>query len=92
MKISSVWKRSNTRKKKNRSTFRPKIRWELLGLSDPDVIEPTAIDTIRKTVSSLASQGFGDSTISRSREQATNGRGRNRESGGKRVGRRGATE
>lgn len=91
MKVSSVWKRNNTRKKKNRSTFRPKIRWELLGLSDPDVIEPTAIDTIRKTVSSLASQGLGESTKSRSREQATSGRG-NRESGGKRVRRRGATE
>jgi len=92
MKISSVWKRNNAKKKNNRSKLKPKIQWEQLGLSDPALIEPTAIETIRKAVSSLASQGFGDGTKLRSAEQDTKGRGRNRQSGGKRVRRRSATE
>ena len=92
MKISSVWKRNNAKKKKNRWTLKPKIQWEQLGLSDPALIEPTAIETIRKAVSSLASQGFGDGTKLRSAEQDTKGRGRNRQSGGIKVRRRGATE
>src|SRR5262249_17802958 len=72
--------------------LKPKIQWEQLGLSDPALIEPTAIETIRKAVSSLASQGFGDGTKLRSAKQDTKGRGRNRQSGGKRVRRRSATE
>ncbi len=92
MNIATVWKRSSARKKKTRSTFKPKIRWELLGLSDPDLVEPTAIDTIRREVSLLASRGYGRGTHSGSTEQDPKGRGRNRQSGGKRVRRRGATE
>ena len=92
MNIATVWKRSSAKKKKTRSTFRPKIRWELLGLSAPDLVGPTAIETIRREVSSLARQGFGQGTHAGSTEQDPKGRGRNRQSGGKRVRRRGATE
>ena len=92
MKISRVWKRNNAKKKNYRWTLKPKIQWEQLGLSDPALIEPTAIETIRKAVSSLASRGFGEGTKLRSAEQDTKGRGRNRQSGGIKVRRRGATE
>ncbi|SLM47446.1 conserved protein of unknown function [Nitrospira japonica] len=88
MKISPVWNRNAPKKKKTRSTSKPKIRWELLGLSDPAVTEPTAIETIRRSVSSLASQGFGDETLLRSAEQEMKGRARTRRSGGKGVTRR----
>jgi hypothetical protein len=81
MKISTVWKRNTERKKKNRPAYKPKIRWELLGLSDPDVSEPaTPIDTIRREVSSLASRGLGQATRARSTEQDAKG-GRKRQTG-----------
>jgi len=92
MNIATVWKGSNARKKKTRSRIKPKIRWELLGLSDPDLVEPTAIETIRREVSSLASRGLEHGTHSGSTEQDPKGRGGNRQSAGKRVRRRGATE
>jgi len=93
MKISSVGKRNNTEKKKARRAYKPKIRWELLGLSDPNLIaSTTSIETIRKEVSSLASQGFGQGTNSRFTEQRAKGRGRNRKLDGSPVRRRGATE
>ncbi|HEY6083884.1 MAG TPA: hypothetical protein VIU63_00725 [Nitrospira sp.] len=81
MKISAAWKGTNSRKKKNRPVYKPKIRWELLGLSDPDQAEPTTtIETIRKEVSSLASLGFGQGTLSRSTSTGK-ARGRARQKG-----------
>lgn len=83
MKISTVWKRNTVGKRKNRPAYKPKIRWELLGLSDPDLAEPaTSIETIRREVSSLASRGFGQGTRSRSTVKVE-GRGRNRQTGRK---------
>jgi hypothetical protein len=79
--------------KKNRRTSKPKIRWDLLGLSDPSLAESTtSIDTIRREVSLLASRGFGQETTIRSVAQDTKGRGRGRQPNGGRVRRRGATE
>ena len=92
MKLSTVWNRNAARRKKNRPTSTSKIRWKLLGLSDPDLTEPTSIETIRREVLWLASRGFGQGTKSRSTEQDAQGRGQNRQTGGKRVRRRGATE
>lgn len=93
MKISAVWKSNNPGKKKNRPTYKPKIRWELLGLSDPDLNQTTtSIDTIRKEVSSLASRGFGQGTRSRTNNGNSRTRGRSRQVGGAKVRRRGATE
>lgn len=55
-----------TGRKKARSTVRLKIRWELLGLPDPNLQETVLpIDRIRKEISSLASLGFGEGTRSR---------------------------
>ena len=79
--------------KKNRRTSKPKIRWDLLGLTDPSLVETTtSIETIRREVSLLASRGFGQETTIRSRAQDTKGRGRGRQSDGSRARRRGATE
>jgi hypothetical protein len=70
MKISPLLKRRNTMKKKTRPAYRPKIRWELLGLSNPDMDDTeTSIETIRKEVSSLATLGFALGTRSRSTNQ-----------------------
>ena len=80
--------------KKTRRTPKPKIRWEVLGLSDPRLDESTtSIETIRREVSLLASSGLGKETTIRS-AQGTKGRGRGRqpEPDGGRMRRRGATE
>lgn len=78
--------------KKSRRTSQPKIRWDVLGLSDPRLVESTAsIETIRREVSLLASKGFGEETTIRS-AQETKGRGRGRQANGSRIRRRGATE
>ena len=93
MGISTIWKSSKAGKKKTRPAYKPKIRWELLGLSDPEATESTpSIESIRKEVSSLASRGFGQGTRSRSTVQETSGRKGTRQTGGRSVGRRGATE
>lgn len=93
MKISTTWTRGKAGKKKQRPTYRPKIRWELLGLSDPqDAGLPTSIETIRKQVSALTREGFGlESRPSETLVQAQ-GRGRNKPTAVNRIRRRGATE
>ena len=79
--------------KKTRRTSKPKIRWDLLGLSDPSLDESTtSIETIRREVSFLASRGFGQETTIRATAQDPTGRGRARQPDGSRARRRGATE
>jgi hypothetical protein len=54
MKLSGTWRDGKEGKKKTRSAYRAKIRWESL------VVEPApSIETIRKDVSSLASRRCG---------------------------------
>jgi hypothetical protein len=92
MKLATAWKRNAARRKRNRPTSPSKIRWKLLGLSDPDLTEPTSIETVRREVLWLASRGFGQGTKSRSSEQDAQKRGQNRQTGGKRIRRPEATE
>ena len=93
MSISSVWKSNKAGKRKNRPVSKPKIRWELLGLSDPDLTKSgTSIETIRKEASSLARRGFGQGTRSRTTEQDGNGRGRSRQASARQVRWRGSTD
>ncbi len=94
MGISTAWKSTKAGKKKTRPAYKPKIRWELLGLSDPEATESTpSIESIRKEVSSLASRGFGQGTRSRSTIiQETSARKVTRQTDGRSTGRRGATE
>ena len=90
MKVSNVWKRSGA-KKKNKPTY--KIRWELLGLSDPDSVEKTtSMDTVRSEVSFLATQRLSVRTHAPSDEGKIKGRGQNRNLKGDRIKRRGASE
>lgn len=78
---------------KIRRTSKPKIRWDVLGLSDPGLEESsTSIKTIRTQVSFLASRGLGQETTIRSTAQEAKGRGRGRQPDGSRARRRGATE
>ena len=91
MKITSVRKRNTTRTKKNRGNTKPKIRWNLLGLSDPNLAELTIpIELIRREVSSLASRGLGRDSILRS--SAQEGKDRGRQHRGNQGRRRGAAE
>jgi len=79
--------------KKVRRTSKPKIPWDLLGLSDPSLDESTtSIETIRKEVSFLASRGFGQETTIRSTVQNAKGRARGRQAEGSRARQRAATE
>ena len=74
-----------------RRTSKPKIRWDVLGLSDPSLDESTtSIETIRREVSFLANRGFGQETTIWSTAQDAKGRGRGRDES--RARRRGATE
>jgi hypothetical protein len=82
-----------TTNKKYKRTYKPKIRWDVIGLSDPRLDDTTtSIETIRKEVSLLANRGFGEETTLRSTAQNAKGRGQSRQPGGSRTRRRGATE
>ena len=79
--------------KKAKRTSKPKIPWDLLGLSDPNLAESTtSIEAIRRELTLLASRGIGVETTIRSAPQDTKGRGRGRQPDGGRMRRRGATE
>jgi hypothetical protein len=81
MNLSSVWKGRKIGKKK--SVHKPKIRWQLLGLTDPDSVDSTSsIEVIRQEVASLASYSFGEDTRLRSTSQKTkSSTGKHRASG-----------
>jgi len=78
MTPSTLSKRSRIGKKKVRQAYKPKIRWELLGLASPELEPTTSIDTIRKGVSSLASQGFESGPARLQERTAKKGRSRTR--------------
>lgn len=91
MNLSSVWK--NRKRAQKKSIRKPKIPWQLLGLTDPKSIDNTSsIETIRREVSSLARHSFGPNTQLRSTAQESKSLGRNHKSVGTRSRRRGATE
>jgi hypothetical protein len=90
MNLSSVWKSRRAGKKK--SAHKPKIRWQLLGLTDPNSTDSTSsIETIRREVSSLARYSFGPNTRLRSTPPESTSIGKNHKSAGTRSSRRGAT-
>lgn len=87
MNLTSVWKNRRTGKKK--SVRKPKIRWDLLGLTDPDSVDSTSsMETIRREVSSLARYSFGPDTRLRATAQESKSLDKNREPVGARNKRR----
>lgn len=93
MKISGGWRGGKPGKKRVRPSYKPKIRWELFGLSNPNIEETsTPIETIRREVSSLASRGFGQGTRSRSRTSEGKPSGPIHRANPNRARHRGATE
>ncbi|TKS59819.1 MAG: hypothetical protein EWM72_02004 [Nitrospira sp.] len=67
MKMSTVWGGNKGARKRKRPVQKLKIRWDVLGLHDASKDGPSrSIDDIRRQVTSLASQGFGPETTSRS--------------------------
>lgn len=70
MNLASVWKSRKAGKKK--SVHKPKIPWQLLGLTDPNLVDNTSsIDVIRREVASLARYSFGEDTRLRSAIEAS---------------------
>ena len=70
MNLASVWKSRKAGKKK--SAHKPKIRWQLLGLTDPNSVDNTSsIEVIRREVASLARHSFGEDTRLRSTAKAS---------------------
>lgn len=70
MNLASVWKSRKTGKKK--SAHKPKIRWQLLGLTNPNLVDNTSsIDVIRLEVASLARYSFGEETRLRATTKAS---------------------
>ncbi len=90
MNLTSVWKNHRTGKKK--SARKPKIRWQLLGLTDPNSVDNTAsMETIRREVTSLARYSFGQDTRLRATAQESKSLGKHHEPVEARNKRRGAT-
>jgi len=90
MNLSSVWK--NRKRAKKTSIRKPKIRWQLLGLTDPKSIDGTSsIETIRREVSSMARHSFGPDTRLRATPKKSKSLDRNLKPVGTRSKRRGAT-
>ncbi|MGE3977066.1 MAG: hypothetical protein AB7F94_05705 [Nitrospira sp.] len=57
--------------RRKRAIRRTKVRWDLLGLQDPERTPlTTSIDDIRRQIISAASQGLSQDTITRSHEKA----------------------
>lgn len=53
--------------RRKRAIRRTKVRWDLLGLQDPEqTTSTTSIDDIRRQIISAASQGLSPDTLSRS--------------------------
>jgi hypothetical protein len=70
MNLASVWKSRKAGKKK--SAHKPKIRWQLLGLTDPNSVDNTSsIEVIRREVASLARHSFGEDSRLRSTTKAS---------------------
>lgn len=56
MKISTSWGRGKLARRRTRNVLNTKIRWNLLGLQDPALVESTpSIEDIRREIISLAS-------------------------------------
>ncbi len=90
MNLASIWKSRKAGKKK--SAHKPKIRWQLLGLTDPNEVDNAySIETIRQEVSALARYGFGANTSLRSMSKESKSLGRSPKSVGARTRRRGDT-
>ncbi len=91
MNHTSVWKSRRTGKKK--SARKPKIRWHLLGLTDPNSVDSTSsIEAIRREVTSLARYSFGEDTRIRSIVKESKSLDSRHKLVGARNKRRGATE
>lgn len=89
MNLTSVWKNRRTGKKK--SARKPKIRWHLPGLTDPNSVDSTSsMETIRREVTSLTRYSFGPDTRLRAMAQESKSLGKNHEPVGTRNKRHGA--
>ena len=63
--MSRVWRRNNAARKKTRPSYKLKIRWETFGLTIPEAAAETPIETIRRGLSAMASEGIGPDTRAR---------------------------
>jgi len=93
MKISTSWGSNRTSRKGKRTVLKTKIRWERLGLQDPNLDGPSlSIEDIRRQVTLMASRGLGPGTRSRSAAKTQPDHAVPDTSASTRKRRRGATE
>lgn len=91
MDLASVWRSRKAGKKK--SAHKPKIRWQLLGLTDPNSVDSiSSIEVIRREVASLARHSFGEDTRLRTIVQESKSLDRSHTLVGARNKRRGASK
>ena len=64
--MNTSWGTKSLHRRK-RAIRRTKVRWDLLGLQDPE--RTASIDDIRRQITSAASQGLSLDTLSRSRSK-----------------------
>ena len=93
MKISMNWPGNRPTHKKKRARHKPKIRWQLLGLTDP-AEEDTSVsmDEIRRQVVIMSHRGIGQGARSRPDVRNAPIDGVHDQADPKRKRRRGATE
>jgi hypothetical protein len=59
VKISSSWGTGKNARNRKRTVLRTKIRWDRLGLQDPDDMSPApSMEYIRSQIISMANQGL----------------------------------
>lgn len=59
MKISTSWGAGKSSRRRKRTVLRTKIRWDVLGLQDPEAMATTpSMEFIRRQIISMASQGL----------------------------------
>ena len=93
MKISGRWPANASKNKIKRVTRKPKIRWQVLGLTDPaDRHASLSLEEIRREVATLSSRGFGQGARSRTAPPGPSGAERQAAPAGVGKHRRGATE
>lgn len=67
--MNTSWGTKSLHRRK-RVVLRTKVRWEMLGLQDPSRSSSTlSIEDIRRQITSAASQGLSQDTVSRSQQR-----------------------
>lgn len=71
MKAFSSWGTGKTSRKRKRTTLKTKIRWDVIGLQDPELLTTTpSMEDIRSQIISMASHELESHVRSRQKDAA----------------------